>query len=76
MWYYFDNDQKDYPVGYYTTFKVTTTNVVKGLEKITFFRTHYSKYYFVYVDYPKDISCYKNVKILNWYVLLIYALRF
>lgn len=72
VWYYLDADGKDYPVGYSTSFVVTTTNVVNGLEIETFFRTHYNRYYTVFVDYPMDISCYKNVKILNWYVIILY----
>lgn len=72
VWYYLDTDKKDYPVGFYTSFAVTTTNVVNDLEIETFFRTHYNRDYYVFVEYPIDISCYENVKILNWYVLFLY----
>lgn len=71
VFYYLDADGKDYPVGYFVRIAVTTTNVVDGFERLTFTRTPYSSLYYVFVDYPIDISCYKNVQILNWYVLLI-----
>lgn len=78
MWYYKDRSLNDYPIGYFTSFSVVTTNTVHGSEIQTYYRTHYDTYYRVYVEYPLDIGCYKNVKILNWYVLFIilYRLRF
>lgn len=73
MWYYEDQeDSNDYPVGYYKSFTVITTNVVNGVDTPSFFRTHYSKEYNVFVQYPIDIGCYKNVKIINWYVLFLF----
>lgn len=76
MWYYKERGLlNDYPVGYFTNFSVVTTNTVRGSQIQTYYRTHYDTYYKVFVEYPLDIGCYKNVKILNWYVLFIILYR-